>query len=143
MSDAPSIPRPVPRAVGLNAEFYQRCASGTLHFQRCLACGTWRHLPRVRCAACGSPDWEWSPSSGRGRIFSWTVTHRAVHPAFAAEVPYAVAVVEMEAEPGVRLVARLRELPFERIELDLPVEVGLERLSDGVALPFFRPRRGA
>jgi uncharacterized OB-fold protein len=91
------------------------------------------------CAKCGSPEWRWSPCSGRGRVYSWTVTHRALHPAFADDVPYAVVVVELEE--GVRMVSGLRGLPPEQLELDLPVEVELEPVSDEVAIPFFRPRR--
>jgi uncharacterized OB-fold protein len=129
-----------PRPVGLHAEFYEHCAKGELCFQRCRGCGAWRHLPRVMCAKCGSPEWEWAPSCGRGRIFSWTVTHQPPHPALAAEVPYAAVVVEMQE--GVRLVSRLRGLAPEQLELDLPVEVEFEAQSDGFTLPVFRPRSG-
>ncbi len=132
-----SRPRAAPRPEGLDAEFYAHCASGRLCLQRCRACGSWRHLPRPMCAGCGSPDWEWRASSGRGRIYSWTVTHRAPHPAFAAETPYVVAVVELEE--GVRLVSRLRDLPPERVALGLPVEVAFELVSDEIAVPCFRP----
>ncbi len=121
----------------LAREFYAQCASGRVCFQRCTACGTWRHQPRFECAACGSAAWEWQASSGRGHVFSWTVTHRAAHPAFASAVPFAVAVVEMEE--GVRLVGGLRGLAPNELALDLPVEVVLEPLEDGLAVPFFRP----
>lgn len=139
MSDPPAAPKPTLRPTGLAAEFYGHCAAGELRFQRCSGCGRWRHLPRAMCAQCGSPAWEWAVSSGRGRIFSWTVTHQPSHPAFAAEVPYAVAVVEMEDEP-VRMVSRLRGIEPEAIELDLPVEVAFEPVSEALALPVFRPR---
>ena len=38
-------------------------------------------------------------TSGRGRIFSYVVYHRVYHPAFAQEVPYAVAVIELDEGP--------------------------------------------
>ena len=135
VSDRPK--RSGPRPVGLHAEFYEYCAKGELRFQRCVGCRAWRHLPRVMCAKCGSPRWHWERASGHGRIFSWTVTHRPPHPALAAEVPYAAVVVEMEE--GVRLVSRLRGLAPEKVELELPVEVEFEELSDGFTLPVFRP----
>ena len=93
MTKPPSPPKPIPEPDGLNAEFYEQCTKGRLYFQRCTACEAWRHLPRDMCPKCGSADWEWSPSSGRGKIYSWTVTHRAMHPSFAGDVPYAVVVV--------------------------------------------------
>jgi uncharacterized OB-fold protein len=89
------------------------------------------------CPRCGAARWEWSESSGRGRVYSWTVTHQALHPAFASETPYVVAVVELEE--GVRVVSRLRGLPPDRLALDLPVQVEFERVADGIALPRFRP----
>jgi uncharacterized OB-fold protein len=133
--------RLVPRPVGLNAEFYAHCAAGELRFQRCGACGTWRHPPRYRCAGCGSSEWSWERSTGRGRVFSWTVTHRAVDPAYEDELPYAVVVVELDEGP--RLVGNLRGgLTPGELRLDLPVEVEFEPVADGIALTHFRPSRG-
>ena len=126
--------RLIPQPVGLNAEFYAHAAAGRLRFQRCTACATWRHPPRFLCAACGSDEWTWQPSSARGRVFSWTVTHRAVDPAF--DPPYAVVVVE--TDEGVRVVGNLRDGDPARLELDLPVEIVLEPVSDTVALLAFR-----
>lgn len=129
--------RSVPQATGLNAQYYERAARDGLHLQRCTACNAWRHPPRFSCASCGSPEWSWQPASGRGRVFSWTVTHRAVDPALADAVPYAVVVVEMEE--GVRLVGNIAGDEDSVLELDLPVVVDLDRRSDTVALIDFRP----
>jgi len=140
MSERPTPTRPLPLPDGFNAEFYRHCREGRLAFQRCDDCGAWRHLPRYMCARCGSERSSWQASSGRGKIFSWTITHQAMHPAFAHEVPYVIAVVELEE--GVRLVSRLRGIAPKDVRLDLPVEVELEPVSDDIALPYFRPRRG-
>jgi uncharacterized OB-fold protein len=138
MSETPD--RPLPGMDGLHGDFYRECARKRgLVFQRCEACGAFRHPPRVLCAECGSDRVSWAPSAGRGTIFSWTVTHQAPHPAFASQVPYAVVVVELEE--GVRIVASLRELAPADLELGLPVEVELEEASDGILLPWVRPRR--
>ncbi len=137
MSRLVDVPRPLPRLEGLCAEFYAHCARRRLCFQRCDDCGRWRHLPRHICAGCGSPRCTWTASSGRGRIHSWTVTHEALHPAFASELPYVVAVIELEE--GVRMVSGVRGLAPGDLALELPVEVGFERLSDEVALPYFHP----
>ncbi len=130
--------RLLPNADGLNGEFYAHCAAGELRFQRCTACAAWRHPPRARCAACGSDAWEWALASGRGRVYSWTVTHRPVDPAFADEVPYAILVVEMEEGP--RLVGNLRGLAPSELRLDLPVEVEFEPVNEEIALISFGTR---
>ena len=125
--------RIVPTPVGPNAEFYAWLARGELRLQRCAACGTWRHPPRHRCAACGSRAATWERASGRGRIYSWTVTHQALDPAF--DPPYAVVVVELDEGP--RLVGNVRGVDPRELRLDLPVRVELEPVSDTVALLGF------
>lgn len=129
--------RPLPQGIGLNGEFYRHCAGGSLYFQRCEQCGRWRHPPRHVCAECGSWEWKWAKASGKGRVYTWTVIHQPMHPAFASEVPYAVVVVE--TEEGVRLVTRVRDCPPDRLRLGLAVELAPERVSESVALPWFRP----
>ncbi len=122
----------------LAAAFYTECGKGHLSFQRCGDCDRWRHLPRQRCGECGSAAWTWEPSSGVGRVVSWTVTHRAPHPGFADQVPYAVVIVELEE--GVRMVSGLRGLEPQALTLDLPVRVVFEPADEGRAVPFFGPR---
>lgn len=134
--DAP--PRPLPTLRDRNGRFHEYCATGELRFEACGDCGELRHPPRMRCPLCGSDRATWVPSSGRGEIYTWTVTHQALHPAFQDEVPYAVVVTELEE--GVRLVSGTRDLPLESLRLGLPVEVVLETLAEGVVLPYVRPR---
>ena len=133
-----STPHPLPRPEDpMVQEYFDHCSAGRLCFQRCSDCGTWRHVPRIQCASCGSPEWEWSESTGRGTLFSWTVCHQAMHPAFVDEVPYAVAVVELEE--GVRMVSGLRGVDLDALALDLPLRVHFENMGDGVSLPYFGP----
>jgi hypothetical protein len=127
--------RLLPSTDGLNGEFYAYLARGELRLQRCTACGTWRHPPRVRCAHCGSHAIAWEPATGRGRVYSWTVTHRAVDSAFTP--PYAILVVELEEGP--RVVGNLRGLEPSELVLDLLVVVEIEHASDAVGLLWFRP----
>jgi uncharacterized OB-fold protein len=72
-------------------------------------------------------------------VFSWTVTHQALDPAYADELPYAVVVVELDEGP--RLVGNLRGLAPERLRLDLAVDVEFEPVAEGVALTQFRPAK--
>jgi uncharacterized protein len=130
-------PRPLPSPAGLDADWYAHCARGELRFQRCGACGRWRHPPRLLCAACGSEAWEWARATGRGEVFSWTVTHQPLHPAFADALPYVIVVIEMEE--GVRVVAGARDIERVDLDLGLPVEVEIDRVSETVGLLYARP----
>jgi len=141
MSDAkttPTVPRPLPALQGLTGQFYDFCRQGELRFQRCDDCGRWRHVPREICAGCGSFQWTWTRASGRGRVFTWTVAARAMHPAFAADAPYAAVVVEMEE--GVRLASQMVDCPPDALAIDMPVEVVFVPVTDEVTLPRFRRR---
>jgi len=133
-----SVPKPVPAPEGLNAEWYAHCAEESLHFQRCSECGKWRHPPRFLCASCGSASWRWEPSSGRGSLYTWTVTHQAIHPAYADEVPYVVGVIE--TDEGTRLVGAMPGVALGELRLGLAVRVGWERRSDQIILPVWFAR---
>ena len=127
--------RLLPSPFGPSAELYSFWAKGELRLQRCAQCQTWRHPPRYRCAACGSAEYTWELASGRGTVFSWTITHRAMDPAF--EPPYAIVVVELEEGP--RLVGNPAGIENADLRLDLPVAVELEKASETIALVTFRP----
>jgi uncharacterized OB-fold protein len=129
--------KPLPRGEDYNGEFYQFCNRHELRFQRCSECRAWRHMPRESCRDCGSFGWTWERSSGRGKIFSWTVIHRALHPGFTDDLPYAAVVVELDE--GVRLVSNVVDLAPEELRLGLPVEVVFDAVTPETTLPKFRP----
>jgi uncharacterized OB-fold protein len=75
--------------------------------------------------------------SGRGWVHSFVVFHRAYHPAFAADVPYAVAVVELEEGP--RLLSNIIDVDPLRIHCGMHVAVKFADLSPDVSVPKFSP----
>ncbi len=127
--------KPLPVLDGLAGEFYAWCKKGELRFQRCSDCGAWRHVPRPMCADCSSMSWTWERSSGRGRVFTWTVTAAALHPGFKDAVPYAPVVVEME--DGVRVVSELVDCKPEELAIDMPVRVSFDAITEAITLPKF------
>lgn len=135
-AEEPKYPKPV-TVDPVNAEFWSQCQEGVLRFQQCGACAAWRFLPRYMCAACGSDEYAWKPSSGRGRIFSWTVVYQAFDPAFARDTPYIAAVVELEE--GVRMATRLLDCDPDAVELDMPVKLVFKAVDGDFKLPCFRP----
>ncbi len=134
--EGPDYRRPLPLMQGMTKEFYQNCSRRELCFQRCSGCRKLRHVPTPRCASCGSWEWEWSPSSGRGKLVTWTVVRRPMHPEFAEAVPYAPAVIELE--DGVRMVSWVVDCSPEELAVGMPVEVVFDDVTDEVTLPKFR-----
>ncbi len=137
MSDhSETYTKPLPALDGLTKEFYNWCRRGDLRFQRCSPCQAWRHVPRPMCAACGSFEWTWQRSSGRGTVFSWTVAERPMHPAFQHDAPYAPVVIEMEE--GVRLVSEMLDCSPDELTIGMPVELVFDHVTPEITLPKFK-----
>lgn len=82
--------------------FWQRCAAGTLGYQRCAACGRAQFYPRPFCARCGGAP-AWAQSTGCGTVYAVTRVDRAPSPDFAALVPYDILLVDLDE--GFRMMA--------------------------------------
>ena len=98
--------------------FFDRASEGKLTGMRCRKCGELAIPPKELCPACHERAWEPVPLAGEGTIASYTVI-RVAPRAFAAEAPYAVAVVKLKE--GVSLLGRLVDIPLEQIAIGMPV----------------------
>ena len=98
--------------------FFERAREGQLTGVRCRKCGELAIPPKELCPACHERAWEPVPLAGEGTIASYTVI-RVAPRAFAAEAPYAVAVVKLKE--GVSLLGRLVDIPLEQIAIGMPV----------------------
>ena len=136
MSEAPRSTRPLPRLDEETRGFWEACARHELYVQRCRGCRTFRHPPRALCPACLSPDVEWVRASGRGTVYSFTVTYQNQAAGFRERLPYVLAVVEMEE--GVRLMTNVVGCAPEAVHIGMPVEVAWEDVTGEVTLPLFR-----
>jgi hypothetical protein len=136
VQDAPRrapLPLPVPDEV--SAPFWEYTREGELRAQRCTACGTLRHPPRPTCARCGSTAVEWQLLSGRGKVYTYAISHQAVHPALQDLVPLTVLIVELDE--GLRLTSNL-VAGSAPVEIGTPVEAVFERVNEEITLPRFR-----
>ena len=128
--------RLLPPMRGLAHDFYSYCKQQELRFQKCSQCGRWRHVPREMCPDCGSFDYEWVESSGRGQVFSWATTDQPMLPQFADAVRYTIAIVELEE--GVRMATWVVDVPSDELRVGLPVVVVFDDVTSEVTLPKFR-----
>ncbi|THA28116.1 OB-fold domain-containing protein [Streptomyces sp. A1277] len=126
------------------APFWEYAARGELRVQACAAtgCGRPRFPPRPCCPHCRSFDSEWRAVSGRGRVWSYVLPHPPLLPAYAAQAPYNVVVVELTDAPGIRLVgnvvsgpdAPLDSVDPERLRIGAPVKAVFCPVTADVAL---------
>ncbi len=127
------LPRPTPESV----PFWQGCRDHKLLLQYCTDCGKHQFYPRVICANCMSEQLEWREASGRGNVETYTIVTRAVSDAYAADVPYVIALITLEEGP--RLMSNVIGCDVESVKCGVAVEVVFERWSDEITMPKFRP----
>ena len=124
----------LPDVTELTRFFWESGRNGRLLIQRCTACGFFSHPPYPRCPCCASSLVAPAPVSGRGTVYSYTVKP-APNSESASTV---IAVVELDEQPGLRVVSNVTDCDREEVRIDLPVEVHfVER--DAIWLPLFRP----
>lgn len=83
----------------VNAPYWAALREGRLDYQHCADCQhDW--LPaRESCPACLSPNTLWLKASGKAKLVSFVVYHKAYAPHLGDKVPYNVAIVELDEGP--------------------------------------------
>ncbi len=129
------LPRPRP---DLDSEaFWEGCKDSRFLVPRCAEHGHTRWPPGPMCPACQSTNTEWSESTGRGKVYSWVVVTHPVDPMLVGQVPYAVAMIELEE--GIRVVGNIAGCSPGELVPGMDVEVYFEEPDEqGIRLPNFR-----
>ena len=130
--------KPIPQPTPETQPFWDGTKVGELRLQRCDACRNVIFPPRRFCPKCTSRSVSWFKASGKGKLWSYVINHRPA-PGFEADAPYAIAVVKLDEGPT--LMTNIVDCPQtpEALELDMPVEVVFEAVSETISLPRFRP----
>jgi uncharacterized OB-fold protein len=128
------MPRKLPQITADSASFWQSGQSDRLMIHRCSVCTRFFHPPAPICPGCACLDVAPEAVSGRGRVATFTINHQAWKPELSA--PYVVAIIELEEQPGLRLVSNIVGLKPEQVVIDMPVRVVFEQHED-VWLPLF------
>lgn len=113
-----SVEPPAPQIDPDSAGYWRGLAEHEVRLPRCSQCGKVRFPPLDACPYCGEPGGEETVMSGMGTVYSFIVLHRTFHPAFEADLPFAIAVVDLEEGP--RVAARI-EAPPEAVSIGLRV----------------------
>jgi uncharacterized OB-fold protein len=128
--------KPLPRVDEENRWFFEACARQELVLQRCGACGTLRYYPRALCPACLSSKTEYQRMSGRGVVYTFTVTYQNQAPGFRDELPYVMAYVQLDEGP--RIFTNIVHTDPRAVEIGMPVEVVFEDFDEGLAMAKFQ-----
>lgn len=138
MTDATPIPpKPVPRPSPESQPYWKAAAEHRLEIPCCNACGKFWFPPSRSCPHCLSADIRFEAVSGKGKVFSFVIYDRVYHPAFAGDVPYVVALVELDEGP--RMISNIVDMAPEDVRCEMRVAVVFRPAGDGLAIPCFRP----
>ena len=129
--------KPIPVPTRETQPYWEGCKQHELRIQKCAACGHYQFYPRLYCTACMSDRVEWVRASGRGKVLSFTIAYRPVTQAFAADVPYAVALITLDEGP--QLMSNVVGCPPEKVQIGMPVEVTFEDWTEDISVPKFKP----
>ncbi|HEX9548782.1 MAG TPA: OB-fold domain-containing protein [Acidimicrobiales bacterium] len=128
--------RLLPRLTEDNTFFWTSGADGKLRFLRCSKCGYYVHPPSPICPHCLTKTLAPEPVSGRAMVATFTINEQPWIPGF--DPPYAIAMVEIDEQPSVRLTTNIVGCPPEAVHIGLRVQVTFEQRDD-VWLPLFAP----
>jgi uncharacterized protein len=127
---------PAPLLNDDNRDFWTGGRDGELRIVRCNDCGYYIHPPSPRCPRCLSDSVEPIPVSGRGRVYTYTVNQRAWSPGL--EVPYVIAIVQLDEQPDLRLMTNVVGCSVDEVAIGMPVHVEF-RVQGEAFVPVFRP----
>jgi uncharacterized OB-fold protein len=135
------FPMPIPTPTEDSQPFWDGCKRKELLLQKCRDCGHIWFPPSVVCPRCMSMSNEWIEASGKARVYSWTIFHQLYYPSFADQIPYNVAIVELEEGP--RMHSNVVDCKNEDIHIDMPLELIWEQIDDSDwYLPKYKPATG-
>ncbi|MBV7482211.1 Zn-ribbon domain-containing OB-fold protein [Bordetella sp. BOR01] len=128
--------KPLPVLNKDNRPFWEGCKDGKLRMQQCGDCGHIRFPINSACPKCLSGKFDWKDLSGRGTVFSYVVFHQVYNKAFAEDVPYNVALVQLEEGP--RMYSNVVGVPNDAVRVGDRLEVVFDSVTDDVTIPRFR-----
>ena len=129
--------KPLPEPTFFSKPFWDGAKRHELLIQKCKDCQKFVFYPKVVCPFCLSDNLEWVKASGRGKVYSYMVVYSYQPQAFAEDVPYVVAIIDLEE--GVRLMSNVVECDPETVRCDMNVTVVFDDVTEEFTLPKFKP----
>jgi uncharacterized OB-fold protein len=132
-----TLGQPRPQPTPESEQFWAGSLAGELRVQHCDSCGHDQLYPRLVCTRCHAQTLSWRASAGTGTVYAVTVVRRAPNPALADDIPYAIALVELDEGP--RLMANIVGTAADDVAIGDRMTVDFDDEAEGVRVPRFRP----
>ncbi len=128
--------RPLPELTAENEAFWTGGERGELMIAFCEDCAAAIHPPQLLCPRCCSRAVTARAVAGTGVVYAYTVNHQAWTPDL--EVPFAIAVVDVDGAPGVRVTAPVAGCDPDAVRIGQRMRIAFTASGD-VWLPLWRP----
>jgi uncharacterized OB-fold protein len=134
---------PVPGEV--DRPFWDACNEEKLIVQHCDACDSFQHPPDTECYWCGAPGdrLSWRQINGTGTIYSYSVVHDTPISVLQGDLPYNVAVIDLDEAPGINMISHLHDVPISQVPIGAPVTLFFESTpGSGQKIPQWQVAEG-
>ncbi|MGD0917823.1 MAG: Zn-ribbon domain-containing OB-fold protein [Thermodesulfobacteriota bacterium] len=128
--------KPLPVVQPWSKPFWEAAKRHRLMIQRCNDCGLKIFYPRKYCPDCWSANLDWFEASGRGKVFSYSITMAGVEERFAEDLPFVLALVDLEE--GIRMMTNIVECKPDEVSIGMDVKVTFRDVTDEFSLPMFK-----
>jgi uncharacterized OB-fold protein len=135
--------KPLPSVQAAHRPFFDALRGHQFMVPRCDDCGDYNWVPYPACRSCLSERQTWTRVSGNATLYTYTVCHRGPG-AFAAEVPYVIALGELTEQPRPCLIlGNLTGCPPEDIRIGMPMKIAYQDIpSEDITLWRWIPANG-
>lgn len=138
LNDTLNVKREI-KPFGFSKPYWEATRQKKLLIQYCRKTGKYQHYPRPTSIFTGKRrDIEWREVSGKGEVFSYTITRRGPA-AFRGHEPYLVVCVTLDV--GVNHIANMVNCSADEIRVGMKVLPYWMPLADGTHLLMFQPDR--
>jgi len=133
--EEPPQPQPDEDSLG----FWQAMESGELQVCRCQDCQRWLQPPLERCPKCWG-ETAFEAVSGDGEIHAFIRVFQPAIPGYRDQLPYTVALVELDEQRGLRLPGRIVGIDPAKVTVGQRVKAEITDLpGGGYKVAVFRP----
>ncbi len=139
MSDSPTtsvVAKPQPQISPGAEPFWEHAKQEELFLPFCEACQKPFYYPRRWCPGCFSQNLSWRKMTGKGRIYSFSVIHQSPLPSYQQDVPYVLAIIELDEGP--RMMTNVLDCDVNAVHIEMAVEVTFQARGE-MKIPQFRP----
>jgi uncharacterized OB-fold protein len=118
------MPRQSPIPDEVDQPFFDACNEDRLVIQYCSACDRYQFPPAAVCPGCESvAKVEWREVNGRGTIYSYGVVYDTPIAMLQPDMPFNVAVIDLDECPGVNVLSHLPGTPPDEVSIGAAVDV--------------------